>query len=203
MIACLENPPANFGAPVLEDAVTEAVRAWRDDGDQEAARQIVGHLAPLVRGIASQRLPRPWMVEDAVQNTLSNVFGALDTFDARVPLSAWTVFIAKNVCANILRSWKRCLVFASSEMGIENLQDVESGEHLPTLDNAIAAREDLRRIMRCIADMDEMDRFLVGLLCLGGGSAAEAADQTGLRPGAVRVRAYRIRAMLRASLQEA
>ena len=141
------------------------------------------------------------MVDDAVQNTLANVFRSLDTFDQRVPLSAWAVCLAKNVCADFLRAWQRRTIFSSAELGLDHPHDLDRGNHLPSLDDAIVAREDVRHILRRVAALDKTDQLVASLVLMGGSSAQAAADCTGLSAGAIRVRAFRIRSSLRASLR--
>ena len=197
MIACLEHLTPG---PVIagDDPATSALMvAWRDHGDEAAARQIVLQMTPLVRSIASRVLPRPWMVDDAVQNTLAKVFRSLEHFDQRIPLSAWTVCIAKNACSNILRSWRRRAVFCAAEMGLDDAQDVEHGDHSHSLCDTIMAREDLQALFCRIAGMAEKDRQIVSLLFLDGCPAIDVARTMGMTPGAVRVRAFRIRSALR------
>jgi RNA polymerase sigma-70 factor (ECF subfamily) len=197
MIACLENRCTPAGANVDDDPAIEAIVAWRERGDQAAARRIVEQLTPLVRGIAFRSLPRPWMVDDAVQNTLSNVFRSLDKFDHRVPLTAWAVCLSRNVCKDMLRRWHHRSVFPAAEMGIEKHGHEERGNHGPSLDEVVMAREELRHAFQCIASLDETDRRVINLLFMDGCSAADVALRTGLSAGAVRVRAFRIRNVLR------
>ena len=155
-----------------------------------------------MQGIALRSLPRAWMAEDAVQMTLVKVFRSLDTFDPRVPLSAWAVLIMKNVCSNILRGWRRRSVFSAAEMDCDQLQDLERGDGRPSLDDTLMARDELSAVMRRIGSMGEIDRLLISLLFMAGTSAEDAGRQTGLNAGTVRVRASRIRTALRADLQE-
>lgn len=173
------------------------VAAWRDGGEEAAARRLVAQLTPLVRGVALRCLPRPWMVDDAVQNALTKVFHSLERFDHRVPLTAWAVIVAKNVCADLLRSWQRRAVISSSELGIERLEDYENGDLLPTLGEGIMAREELRNAFHHIATMEETDRKVAELVFMGSCSSGDAARQTGLSPGAIRLRIFRIRRALR------
>lgn len=200
MLASFDSNTPASEMPAVEDAVMHEVIAWLERGDQAAARRIVERLAPLVRGIAFQKLPRAWMVEDAVQSTLASVFHSLDTFDARVPLSAWAVHIAKNVCSNVLRSWRRRTVFSAAEMDVEHLHEFEYDEAGPSLDAEIMAREELRMVLQCVAQLDAKDRLVVVMLFITDCPAAEVGRRIGLSAGAVRVRACRIRSALREGL---
>ena len=200
MIASFESTTGLPQRETPEDPLLMAMIAWRDHGDEAAAREIVQQLAPLVRSIAFQRLPLGWMVDDAVQNTMANLFRSIHSFDPRVPLSAWTVCLAKNVCSNIMRGWRRRTVFSSADLGIDELHQFDSGERSPSLDEAIMAREELRHIARRAAGMEETDRLVINLLLVGGSSGEDVSARTGLSTGAVRVRAFRLRSALRESL---
>lgn len=184
-----------------DDEVMQAVVAWRDQGDQVAACWIVELVSPLVRGIAYKMLPRAWMVEDAVQNTLAGIFKSLDTFDARIPLGAWAVHLARNVCSNLLRSWQRRALVLPMEADAANLHDLELGDSRPALDDEIMAREELRMVLHRIAQLEATDRLIVNMLLMGDCPTADVSRATGLSAGAVRVRACRIRAGLREGLE--
>ena len=194
MIASFEGLPASVAR---DDAVL--IAAWRAQTDEAAARRIVERLLPLVRGVALRCLPRPWMVDDAVQNTLGNVFRSLDSFDQRVPLSAWAVRLAKNACVDILRSWRRRLVSSFAELGSDEPDEHPRAMRTPSLDDVIGAREELRCVFRRVAAMDDTDRSIAALVLIEGISSREAAERIGLTAVAVRLRAFRIRAALRAA----
>ena len=179
-----------------------AIIAWRDHGDEAAAVWIVRHLTPLMQGIALRSLPRPWMAEDAVQMTLVKVFRSLESFDSRVPLSAWAVLLMKQVCANLLRGWRRRAVFSTAEMECEQMQDIERGDDRVSLHDTVMAREELRAVLHHIDGLATTDRLLISLMFMSDASAEDMGCHLGLSAGAVRVRACRLRSALRASLGE-
>lgn len=206
---CVATPPrseakdsaAVEAGPGGDDAVRRAQTAWREHRDESAASWLVSHLTPLLHSIALRSLPQPWMAEDAVQTMWMNLFRSLEAFDGRVPFSAWAVCLLKNVCANVRRSWhRRAGLFPSGTDGGDRLDDRERSSFTPPLGDVLMAREDLRSVIRRIRRLPESDRAIVDVIFMGSGSAQDAAARTGLTPGAVRVRAHRIRAELRAVL---
>ena len=200
MIASFDTTTPWVPPKAPTDPALRAMIAWRDHGDESAARELVSQLGPLVRNIAYQRLPLAWMVEDAVQNTLANLFRSLERFDPRVPLGAWAVCLTKNVCANLLRSYRRRTVFSSADLGIDQVQDLETSEGLPSLEDTIIAREDLRHIINCATAMGTTDKLVIDILLVGGGSGEDVSHRAGITAGAARVRACRLRSFLRESL---
>lgn len=184
------------------DCNLAAMLGWREHRDESAAAWLVNHLTPLMHGIALRSLPRPWMAEDAVQLAWIKLFRSLDTFDGRIPLSAWAVLLTKNECANLLRSWQRRAAISGADVTADQAADPETAGASPCVTDAVIAREDLTCVMHCIATLPELDRLIVRLLFMSNGSADDAAHETGLSAGAVRARVCRIRSALRASVAE-
>lgn len=179
-----------------DEPCRSAIRAWLDARDQHAATELVDFLSPFIHRVAGRVLPRPWMVDEAVQATLAKVFRSLERFDFRIPLSAWAVRLAKNECANILRPWQRRAVFIATDA---DLQDEAAAPGI-TLDRRLIARDELRRVFRGLRALPALDQAIASLVLLGGCSSDDAAAQTGLSSGAVRLRVFRIREALRSSL---
>lgn len=203
MLATFDSTTPGPERASSDDEVMQAVVAWRDEGDQAAARRIVALVSPLVRSVAYQMLPRAWMAEDAVQDTLAGLFKSLDRFDARIPLGAWAVHLARNACSNLLRSWHRRAIALPVEADARSLSDAEDGAGRPTLDEKIMAREELRMVLHLIGRLGATDRLIVNMLLMGDCSAEDAGRATGLSAGAARARACRIRAGLREGLEAA
>lgn len=195
MIAILASHSEHAGR--VFDPLALAVLAWRNYGDENAARIIVRELSPAVRGVAVRMLPRSWMVDDAVQDTLANVFRSIDRFDGRVPLAAWAVRIAKNFCADLIRTSRRRRTACATDVGVEELDEFERGDEHPGLGDIIVAREELRLVLQRFAAMDDADRMIAHLVLFYGCSMEEAASEVGIGAGALRLRVFRIRGELR------
>ena len=97
----------------------------------------------------------------------------------------------------MMRSWGRRAVIGSSEFGIDELQTFERGDTLPSLHESIIAREELSDLLEKISALTPSDREIATMLFIAGFTSPEVSEHTGLSAGAVRVRAFRIRAILR------
>lgn len=194
--------PLAIASPALStsnDRAFEALTGWRDRGDQSAASRLVHELSPLMHHVAARSLPFPWMAEDAVQTAWMKFFRSLDSFDPRTPLAAWVVLILKRVCANALRGLSRQRLVAFDELP-EPVSEVAAA--MPVEDQQ-ESREILNRVLDAISRLPVTDRVIVDSLLLDDLPAAEVARRTGLKAGAVRTRACRIRSHLRSMDQRA
>src|SRR3954454_23839142 len=68
--------------------------------DDEAARELVRHLYPLVSKIVRAHRPRRTSEEDVSQMIFIKVFQNLSKFSGQVPLEHWVSRIAVNTCLN-------------------------------------------------------------------------------------------------------
>src|SRR5690349_11470545 len=83
--------------------VPAAVRRVRS-GDEDAARQLMNHLYPLVLSVVRGHLPRRLGEEDLTQMVFTKIFTKLDQFSGAVPLEHWVSRIAVNTCLNALQA---------------------------------------------------------------------------------------------------
>lgn len=187
-------------AESARDPLVSEVLAWREKADEDSARKIVEMLSPAIRSVAARMLPRAWMVEDVVQGTLANTFRSIERFDGRVPLRAWVVRLARNLCVDMLRGARRSVVIGLTDAGIESLLESGAADRSADLADTIMAREDLGRVLGQINAMNGMDREIARLVLLEGCPIEEAAAATRLTMGALRSRIFRIRRVLRVSL---
>lgn len=186
-----------------DDQALTAMLAWRDHRDDNAALWLVEQFTPLLYSIALRTLPRPCMVDDAVQTAWMKFFRHLDRFDPRIPLSAWAVCVVKSVCSNVIRSWRRRQVFIASDLGADDLGHFQANLSSAPAADTLIAREDLRRIVRRIGKLANTDQLIVSQLFMGDATTHDVAALTGLSTGAIRVRACRIRHALRKELETA
>lgn len=176
------------------DSALEAMVAWRDHGNQSMASQLVRDLSPLLHAVALRSLPFPSMAEDAVQTTWMKFFRSLDTFDPRIPVSAWLTTILKRVCWNVRRSFQRHEGDAHDDFHTQGLDLIAP---VPTPREHSILRERLEGVLTAMDRLEGIDRQISLALVLDDESASEVAQRTGLKVGAVRVRACRLRAALR------
>jgi len=169
--------------------------AWRDCRDQAAATYLVKQFTPMMLRIAIRSLSCPWMAEDAVQIAWVKFFGSFDTFDTRIPISAWAVVVIKSVCLNIHRGLNRRPAIALDDLPYEvsDLMDPS-----PATDERCVLREKLIEIFQVISLLPAQDQIIMNSLFLEGNPPDEVARLTNLSTGALRVRTSRLRSRLSA-----
>ena len=169
-------------------------------GDEDAARELVQRLHPLVLKLVRSHLPRRTGEEDLVQAVFMKVFSKLDQFSGTVPLSHWVSRIAVNTCRNRLDHERVRPELRWADLTEEQEQVVQnlarSEDELPGSQRA-AARE---LVAELLATLAPSDRLVITLLHLEERSVQEVARATGWNPIAVRVRAFRARQRLRHAL---
>lgn len=170
--------------------------------DEEAARQLVAHLYPLVIKIVRAHLPRRMAEEDLAQEIFLKMFANLDQYRGAVPFEHWVSRVAVSTCLDSLRFHKRRpeLRWADlNETEAEVLDAVIQTENEPHPSQAMAANELVGKLLDCLGPED---RLVIQLLDLEEKSVAEISELTGWGTSLVKVRAFRARAKLRKHLAE-
>jgi RNA polymerase sigma factor (sigma-70 family) len=170
--------------------------------DEEAARELVAHLYPLVIKIVRSHLPRRVAEEDLAQEIFLKMFTNLNQYQGTVPFEHWLSRVAVSTCLDSLRFHKRRpeLRWADlSETEAEVLDAViqTSDEAHPA--EAMAANELVGKLLDCLSPAD---RLVITLMDLEEKSVAEISERTGWSASLVKVRAFRARAKLRKHLAE-
>lgn len=171
-------------------------------GDQQAARELVEHLYPMVIRIVRAHLPRRVAEEDLSQEVFLKMFSRLEQYRGAVPFPHWVSRIAVTTCIDHLRAQKRRPEFrwadlSESEAGV--LDAVLTSENDVAANDAMAARELVHRL---IAQLKPEDQLVVRLLDLEQKTIAEIAALTGWNPTLIKVRAFRARRKLQKLFQE-
>ncbi|MBW7894511.1 MAG: RNA polymerase sigma factor [Opitutaceae bacterium] len=165
--------------------------------DEAAARELVGHLYPLVISIVRNHLPRRVAEEDLMQEIFMKMFTRIDQYQGVVPFNHWVSRIAVTTCIDHLRAQKRRpeLRWADlSEQETDVLDAVLTNEREVAPDEALAARE---LVDKLLARLKPEDRLVIRLLDLEQKSIAEISTLTGWNGPLVKVRAFRARRKLR------
>lgn len=170
--------------------------------DQAAARELVGHLYPMVIRIVRAHLPRRVPEEDLAQDIFLKMFTRLSQYQGNVPFPHWVSRIAVTTCIDQLRAQKRRpeLRWADlSENEAEVLDNVlcDTGEAAPG--DALAARE---LVQRLLAELKPEDQTVIRLLDLEQKSVAEISALTGWGQSMIKVRAFRARRKLQKLFQD-
>ena len=165
--------------------------------DEDAARELVNHLYPLVIKIVRAHLSRWFSEEDLAQVVFMKIFANLDQYAGKVPFEHWVSRVAVNTCLNQLRSEKVRPELLWADLSDEEAHVIESlGSTSGDLDPAqfVAARELVEKLLGALnAD----DRLLLRLLHLEGRTVAEVRQITGWNVPVIKVRAFRARGKLR------
>ena len=164
--------------------------------DQQAARELVEHLHPLVIRIARSHLPRRVSEEDLAQEIFLKMFTRLDQYQGAVPFTHWVSRIAVTTCIDHLRAQKRRpeLRWADlSERETDVLDSAITNENDVAPDDALAARE---LVQKLLDQLKPEDRLVIQYLDLEQKTIAEISALTGWNPTLVKVRAFRARRKL-------
>jgi len=172
--------------------VSELVRAALAN-DDEAARQLVQHLYPLVAKVVRSHRPKRTSEEDLCQMIFIKVFRNLSSFSGQVPLEHWVSRIAVNSCLNQIASEKvrpelRYADLSEDEAAIID-QLASSSEDLNP-DTRFAARELVEHLLDTLKPAE---RLVIDLMYLQGRSVEEVRQLTGWSTPLVKVRAFRAR----------
>jgi RNA polymerase sigma-70 factor (ECF subfamily) len=188
-------------APAAKEGldVPAAVRRVRA-GDEEAARQLLNHLYPLVVSVVRGHLPRRLGEEDLTQMVFAKMFTKLDQFSGIVPLEHWVSRIAVNTCLNALQAERIRPEFRWADLSEEEEHVVQSlmfttSELDP--DQSLGARDLVGRLMETLGPAD---RMVLTLLHMEGRSIEEIRRITGWNASLIKVRAFRARRKLRKQL---
>src|SRR5665213_1729292 len=112
--------------------------------DQDAARQLVEHLYPLVIRIVRSHLPRRVAEEDLAQEVFLKMFTRLEQYQGAVPFPHWVSRIAVTTCIDQLRAQKRRPEYRwadLSENEAQVLEAVTADESASAPDETLAAHE--------------------------------------------------------------
>ena len=142
---------------------------------------------------------------DATQEIFVRVLRSVVAFRGEAAFSTWLHRIVLNTCATALR--KRGDVRARGQVaGPEAFAAPDVEDAVPGDDDvaeAVAGRDDARRLAAAIARLPDDARAVVVLRDLQGLSTKEASAVLGIKEGAVKVRLHRAHARLRALLATA
>jgi RNA polymerase sigma-70 factor (ECF subfamily) len=170
--------------------------------DQQAARDLVEHLYPLVIRIVRGRLPRRVAEEDLTQEIFLKMFSRLEQYQGAVPFSHWVSRIAVTTCIDHLRAQQRRPEFRwadLSEREAEVLDAVMTNENEVAANDAMAAQE---LVQKLLGQLKPDDQLVLRLLDLEQKSIAEISALTGWNQSLIKVRAFRARRKLQNLFKE-
>ncbi len=164
--------------------------------DQDAARQLVEHLYPMVIRIVRAHLPRRVPEEDLAQEVFLKMFSRLGQYQGAVPFPHWVSRIALTTCIDQLRAQKRRPEYRWADLSENEARALEaaiSDESAAAPDDALAAHELVHRLLD---QLKPADRTVIRMLDLEQKTIAEISSLTGWNQPVVKVRAFRARRKL-------
>src|SRR6201993_3612860 len=168
--------------------------------DEEAARELVRRLYPLVAKMVRSHRPRRTAEEDLCQMIFIKIFQKLSQFSGKVPLEHRVSRIAVNTCLSQIESERvrpevRHADLSTEEQAvIENLATT-SEELAP--DQRFASRQLVEHLL---AALKPVERLAIDLLYLQGRSVEEIRKITGWSAALIKVRAFRARQRMKQQL---
>jgi RNA polymerase sigma factor (sigma-70 family) len=168
--------------------------------DDEAARELVRRLYPLVAKLVRAHRPRRTAEEDLCQMIFIKVFQKLSQFSGTVPLEHWVSRIAVNTCLNQIEAEK-----ARPELRYADLSEEEQAvvENLATSARELAPDERLasrQLVEHLLGLLKPVERLAIDLLYLQGRSVEEIRKITGWSVPLIKVRAFRARQKMKDQL---
>lgn len=168
--------------------------------DDDAARELVRRLYPLVAKLVRSHRPARTAEEDLCQMIFIKVFQKLSQFSGKVPLEHWVSRIAVNTCLNQIQSEKVRPELRQADLSEEQQAVVDNlattAEELAP-DQSLASRELVEHLL---GGLKPADRLVIDLLYLQGRSIGEIKEATGWSETLVKVRAFRARQKMKAEL---
>jgi RNA polymerase sigma-70 factor (ECF subfamily) len=168
--------------------------------DENASRELVRRLYPLVAKIVRSHRMRRTPEEDLCQMIFIKMFQKLDQFSGKVPLDHWVSRIAVNTCLNQIEGERirpelRYADLTEDEQAVvENL--VASPDELAP-DKQVASRQLVEHLLDLLKPAE---RLVIDLLYLQGRSVDEIQKITGWSAALVKVRAFRARRKMKTQL---
>jgi RNA polymerase sigma-70 factor (ECF subfamily) len=167
--------------------------ARAQDGDRIAYRRLLEDITPYLRSLAARHRAPSDEAEDAVQDILLTLHAVRHSYDPGRPFGPWLLAIARRRIADRLRRYGR-IAAAETALGPEHETIIATGPNLYAL---LAGRPGLRD---AIERLPPGQRQAVLLLKLRELSLKEAASESGMSVGALKVASHRALKALRAML---
>jgi RNA polymerase sigma-70 factor (ECF subfamily) len=180
------------------DARDLVERALQQDDD--AARELVRRLYPLVLRMVRAHRPQRAAEEDLCQMIFIKLFQKLPQFSGKVPLEHWVSRIAINTCINQIRAEKVRPELRQADLSEEQsamIANLSATDEEVSPDRSLIARDLVEHLL---AALKPAERLVIDLLYLQQRSVAEIKDITGWSAAYVKVRAFRARQKMKAQL---
>jgi RNA polymerase sigma-70 factor (ECF subfamily) len=184
----------------MDDSDADALVQGALRHDDEASRELVRRLYPLVAKMVRSHRPRRTSEEDLCQMIFIKVFQKLSQFSGKVPLEHWVSRIAVNTCLSQIEAEKvrpelRHADLSEEEQAVVENLATSSDELAP--DRQLASRQLVEHLLQLLKPVE---RLVIDLLYLQGRSVEEIHKITGMGVAAIKVRAFRARQKMKTQL---
>ena len=184
----------------MDDSDAGALVKAALQNDDEAARELVRRLYPLVVRIVRAHRSRRTAEEDVCQMIFIKVFQKLPQFSGKVPLEHWVSRVAVNTCLNQIESEKVRPEVRHADLSLEEqavVENLASSTNELAPDQRFASRQLVEHLL---AGLKPVERLAIDLLYLQGHSVEEIRKITGWSAALVKVRAFRARRKMKQQL---
>src|SRR5438046_1697741 len=167
------------------------------DGDDDAARELIRQLYPMVAKIVRGYRPRRAAEEDLTQMIFIKVFQNLAQYSGKVPISHWVSRIAVNTCRNQLMAEKARPELRHADLSEEQaamLENLAASDEALSPDRKLAARDLVEKLL---AMLKPMERLVIDMLYLQERSVSEIQNVNCGTAAAIKIKAFRARQKLR------
>src|SRR3954468_2795215 len=162
-----------------EEGVSRELVAATLRGDEEAARELVRSLYPLVAKLVRAHRPVRAAEEDLCQMIFIKILQKLSQFSGAVPLEHWVSRIAINTCINQIRAEKARPELRHADLSEEQAAVIETlgeAEENTSPDRAFVARDLVEKLLSALKPAE---RLVIDLHYLQQKSVAEIQKITG------------------------
>jgi RNA polymerase sigma factor (sigma-70 family) len=161
--------------------------------DDDAARELVRRLYPLVAKLVRTHRPRRTSEEDLCQMIFIKLFQKLSQFSGKVPLEHWVSRIAINTCLNQIAAEKVRPELRHADLSEEQqavVENLAASDQELAPDKRLAARQLVEYLL---AMLKPVERLVIDMIYLQGRSVEEIRKMTGWSASLIKVRAFRAR----------
>jgi RNA polymerase sigma-70 factor (ECF subfamily) len=179
------------------DGVSRELVAAALEGDEDAARELVRSLYPLVAKLVRAHRPVRSAEEDLCQMIFIKILQKLSQFSGTVPLEHWVSRIAINTCLNQIQAEKARPELREADLSEEQarvLGNLATTTDELAPDQSFASRQLVEHLMQALKPAE---RLVIDLMYLQQRSVAEIRHVTGWSAALVKVRAFRARQKMR------
>jgi RNA polymerase sigma-70 factor (ECF subfamily) len=169
-------------------------------GEDRAFSELYDALAPRLRRYLLRASRDPGWADDLLQQTMLQIHRARGRFIAGAEVLPWAFAIARRLLIDGVRRRKHEHRHLSLETGGHEAGPVETAADQHGADELLDTRRRVRALEDALERLPESHRAAFDLVKNEGLSIREAAEVLGATPTAVKLRAHRAYAALRAAL---